>query len=121
MLISDEKFFCEELDTSVKGLEGIDVTFRENGLAAAEKQLADHIRKFLRPDDYLKTPMYDFDSHWVFMGKSMMDAAEDIIKGKLCSAGGVHEFPNGKIDWNYNPTYNGYLEWPWQLSRHHQW
>ena len=121
MLITDEKFFCEELDESVPALSGIAENYRKNGLEAAEKQLADHIREFLRPDDYLKTPMYDWDSHWVFMGKSMKDAAEDIIKGKLCSAGGVHEFPNGKIDWNFNPTYNGYLEWPWQLSRHHQW
>ena len=121
MLITDERFFCEELDPTVKGLEGIDVTFREKGLCAAEKQLADFIRGFLRPDDYLKTPLYDFDSHWVFMGKDMLAAAEDVISGKLCSAGGIHQFPGGKIDWNFNPTYNGYLEWPWQLNRHHQW
>ena len=26
-----------------------------------------------------------------------------------------------QIDWEFNPTYNGYKEWPWQLNRHPEW
>ena len=29
-----------------------------------------------------------------------------------------YRFP-GTIDWNHNPTYNGYAEWPWQFARHY--
>ena len=121
MLISDERFFCAELDEGVEGLHGIGETYRKKGLAAAEKRLADHIRSILRPDDYLKTPRYDWDSEWVFRGKPMMEAAEDILNGIMCSAGGTFTFPDAKIQWESNPTYNQYKEWTWQLSRHHQW
>ena len=58
MLITDERFFCSELDESVPALKGIAENYRKNGLEAAEKQLAEHIRAFLRPDDYLKTPLW---------------------------------------------------------------
>lgn len=121
MLITDEKFFCEELDTSVNGLKEIDKVFREKGLEAAEKQLADHIRSILRPSEYLRIPRYDWDSDWVFRGKDMYEAAESILNGEMCSAGGVYTFPDAKIIWEHNPTYNEYKEWTWQLSRHHQW
>ena len=30
-----------------------------------------------------------------------------------------YKFPGHKIDWNYNPTYNNYREWPWQFARHY--
>ncbi|MBQ9116585.1 MAG: alginate lyase family protein [Clostridia bacterium] len=121
MFISDEKFFCEELDRSIPGLEGIDLVFRRQGIEAAEKRFAHYIRSILRPDDYLKTPIYDWDSEWIFRGKSMLDAAEDILNGVMCSAGGAFTFPDAKIQWESNPTYNQYSEWTWQLSRHHQW
>jgi len=29
-----------------------------------------------------------------------------------------YRFP-GEIDWNHNPTYNNYCEWPWQFARHY--
>ena len=28
-----------------------------------------------------------------------------------------HKFADHRIDWEYNPTYNGYREWPWQFAR----
>ena len=37
MLITDERFFCEELDSTVPGLESAGKIYKENGLAAAEK------------------------------------------------------------------------------------
>lgn len=29
-----------------------------------------------------------------------------------------HQFKDHKIDWEFNPTYNNYREWPWQFARH---
>ena len=121
MLITDEKFFCEELDTSVKGLEGIDVTFREKGLAAAEKQLAQFVRANVRADDYFKTPYYERENAWYHSGEDDYAVAERIMTGRVISCGYEYQFPNGKIEWSYNPTPNQYREWTWQLSRHHEW
>ena len=59
MLITDEKFFCEALDeVDYPALAGIGANFKNNGLAAAEKQLCDFVRSFMRPDDYFKIPYY---------------------------------------------------------------
>ena len=38
------------------------------------------------------------------------------------SCGVMHDFgAKNPVDWFHNPTYNGYREWTWQLSRHHEW
>ena len=57
MLITDERFFCEALkEDSAPALLGIGKNFKTNGLAAAEKQLCDFVRSFMRPADYFKIP-----------------------------------------------------------------
>ena len=58
MYITDERFFCEELDLTVQGLNGIDSVYKEQGLDAAEKQFADFVRGFLTPEKYFKIPYY---------------------------------------------------------------
>ena len=122
MFTTDEKLFCEKLNTSLPGLEGIDVTFKEKGLAAAEKQLADYIRATLRPQDYFKIPYYERENAWALGSDDDFAAAEKIISGELRSCGTAMKFPDTEhIDWEANPTYNEYKEWTWQLSRHHEW
>ncbi len=39
---------------------------------------------------------------------------------ELISCGTPHQFA-GEVDWFANPTFNGYEEWTWQLSRHQEW
>ena len=52
-------------------------------------------------------------------GESDEDAAERISGGTLVSVGIPSSFGSaGSVDWQSNPTYNGYKEWTWQLSRH---
>ena len=69
MFITDERFFCSELDTSFKGLEGIDDNYRKNGLESAEKQLGDFVRAKMRADDYFKTPYYARENAWYHNGE----------------------------------------------------
>ena len=122
MLITDERFFCEELDSTVPGLERAGKIYKENGLAAAEKYFADYIRKTLRPDMYFRIPYYERENAWARRDEDDFAAAERIITGELCSVGYFHKFPDTKsVDWNCNPTANEYCEWTWQLSRHHEW
>ncbi|MBQ9116584.1 MAG: alginate lyase family protein [Clostridia bacterium] len=121
MLITDEKFFCSELDTSVEGLNGIDNTYRTDGLAAAEKQLADFVRANMRSEDYFKTPYYARENAWYHPGEDDYAVSERVMQGRMISCGFEYQFPNGIIDWEHNPTDNGLKEWTWQLSRHHEW
>lgn len=122
MLTSDQVLFCEKLDRTIPQLAGIDVTYKEKGLLAAEKQLADYVREALRPQDYFKIPYYERENAWALSSDDDFAAAEKIISGELRSCGVSHKFPDTEhIDWQFNPTYNEYREWTWQLSRHHEW
>ena len=123
MLITDEKFFCEALDeVNYPALAGIGANFKNNGLAAAEKQLCDFVRSFMRPDDYFKIPYYERENAWALGADDDFAAAEKILRGELRSCGVTKKFPDTEhIEWEANPTYNEYREWTWQLSRHHEW
>lgn len=121
MFISDEQLFCEELDTSIPELENIGETFKEKGLAAAEKQLSDYVRAVLKPDKYFRIPYYGRENRWARDDEDDLAAANRIVSGELMSVDFAYKFPDGKItDWTFNPTYNSYREWTWQLQRHHE-
>ncbi len=122
MLTTCEKLFCEALDRRIPELADIDVTFRERGVEAAEKQLADYIRASLRTEDYFTIPYHGRENAWSCPGDDDFAAAEKIVAGELCSVGFPYKFPDtAHVDWGSNPTPNGYAEWTWQLSRHHEW
>ncbi|MBQ9116587.1 MAG: alginate lyase family protein [Clostridia bacterium] len=122
MYVTDERFFCEELDRSVPGLEGIDLVFRNQGIEAAEKQFADFVRGFLTPEKYFRIPYYGRENAWAKREEDDFQAAERILTGELCSVGYFTKFPDTKsVKWRENPTANKYCEWTWQLSRHHEW
>ena len=44
--------------------------------------------------------------------------ANDAMNYRFSVCGTPIEFADHKIDWNANPTYNNYCEWPWQFARH---
>ena len=122
MLTTYEKLFCDALDSSVPALADIDVTFREKGIEAAERQLADYIRATLRVEDYFTIPYHDRENTWCDPSADELAAAETILTGELRSCGYPHKFPDtASVDWECNPTPNQYNEWTWQLSRHHEW
>jgi len=122
MYISDKRFFCEELSSDYPELKNIGETYLQNGLEAAEKQLADFVRGFMKPEDYFKIPYYERENAWALSSDDDFAAAEKILRAELCSCGTWYKFPDTKhVDWESNPTYNAYKEWPWQLSRHHEW
>ena len=44
MLITDNKFYREEINTAIPELSDIGAVYTEKGLEAAEKRLADYVR-----------------------------------------------------------------------------
>lgn len=121
MLLTDERFYTEVLDTSRAGLEGIDERYRRGDLCGCQKQFADHLRATLRPDMYFRIPYYGRENAWAYSSEDDYAASERIIRGELMACGLAYQFPEGKIIWTANPSDNGYKEWTWQLSRHHEW
>ena len=43
--------------------------------------------------------------------------AKDVMDYKFSECGVPYAFPDHKIVWGYNPTYNNYREWPFQFAR----
>lgn len=42
--------------------------------------------------------------------------ANRVLGGTMEECGVYHRFPEGRIVWQFNPTWNGYIEWVWHLS-----
>ena len=42
--------------------------------------------------------------------------ADRALAGTMNECGVSHTFAGGKVDWQFNPTWNGYREWVWHLS-----
>jgi hypothetical protein len=108
LLITDEKFFGEVLDLSIPELSDLQTIYQKKGLAAAEKQFADFVRGAIDTEKYFQIPYYERENSWSYPYESDLEAAERILSGSLMSCGYMHTFPNGRIDWKCNPTYNAY-------------
>ena len=120
MFITDKKFFCEEINTDIPELRNIAFTYENKGLAAAEKQLADYVRQAATPGAYFRVPYYARENEWAYPYEDDKAVADRVIENKLMSCGYMHDFKD-KVEWEHNPTYNNYVEWVFQLSRHHEW
>lgn len=116
--ILSEAEFYSLLDDSIP-------TFSE-AIKAAERGALDEAKRLfakqVREGGYKEFFFENRDaisSHRVAVNKdTILQKAQKVLDGVLTSVGISHKF-EGEIDWFFNPTYNGYKEWTWQLSRHH--
>ena len=116
MLITDEKFFCEVLDTKIPEMRAVSEAYRAGDIPKAEHILAEYVRQNLKPEiffgiSYNKNKGKGSD-------EEIRTAADRVVDGWVNSCGFAYRFEDGKIDWNSNKTPNNYCEWTWQLSRH---
>lgn len=118
--LTDERFFGELVNCTLPGLEEIPAAAAKGDYATCRRLFAAHVRESLRPDLYFTIPYEAPENKYTFDGETEEEAAERIAKHYLISVGVPHQF-EGKVDWFANPTYNGYKEWTWQLSRCHEW
>lgn len=118
--LTAEEFFRSHVDTGIPGLEGIAGKAACGDLAGAGRIFADHVRRSLRPaavnrdwleKTYSRQELADLER----------SAAQTLDYCFKAAGAGWHRFEDRKIDWTFNPTFNGYREWPWQFNRTEFW
>lgn len=137
-LLSDEKFFNECLNLNYPGMEVVKAAVEEASKITAEeasrdlktaatshdyskarKAMASYIRQTLDADRFFEIPYEIPENIYKLPGETDADAVERICNHTLVSVGIPCEYgKDNPVDWEANPTYNGYREWTWQLSRH---
>ena len=117
--MTDETLF-QLLELDYKGLEDVKAAIEKDDLELAKKSLADYLRK--------RTSVpWRFDPHKIDRDISYSkSSAEQTMAGEFQVIGVKHKFPNGDVDWFYNPTkvrddLPDDNEWQWQLGRMGYW
>ncbi len=115
---SHREFFEEHVNLEIPELSGIKEALGKDDIPAADKIFADYMRK--SPDIGKLTAAWkrEVQSLSGDRKESFIKKARDIMDYHFVSCGIPYHFADHKVDWEFNPTYNGYKEWPWQLSRH---
>ena len=114
--LTDAKFFGELIDCTLPGLEEIPALAAKEDYAACRRLFAVHVRQMLQPEVYLNS--LNPNTKDVSQTSS---SADEAVQNKVLVCEIPWDFGDGPIDWFFNPTYNGYPEWTWQLSRHMEW
>lgn len=122
-LLTDQAFFTECLNLEYPGMEAVKEAVekaKSNGdYREARKKMAAYIRETLDADRFFEIPYEIPENIYKLPGESDAEAVERICNHTLVSVGVPCEYgKENKVDWEANPTYNGYKEWTWQLSRH---
>lgn len=116
---SDESFLIEHIDTSVKELSAIPELIKNGKTDEAKHCFAEYIRALLSSKKLIKN--WTSANYSAEALERLTARANDVMDYKFVSCGIPWQFKDKKIDWEFNPTYNAYCEWPWQLSRHPEW
>ena len=117
-LLDDRTFFTECLDPAYPGLDEVRRAAAQGDWPAARHAFADFLRASLQPERFLSIPYVTTGNSFLLPGETEAQAADRIRRHILVSVGIPMDFgEGGDIDWEANPTYNGYREWTWQLSR----
>ena len=114
----DSEFFTRALSDN---LAEIQKAAAEQDFKKARTLFAAYIRDFLDRDRFFTIPYETPENIFKLPGESDSDACRRIEDYKVVSVGVLGDFSRERrIGWFSNPTYNGYREWTWQLSRHNE-
>jgi len=117
--LQDDRFFGELVNTNLPGLEEIPKLAAQKDYAACRKVFAKHVRETLDVERLKKVCGMDEISQ-LMNDENIMKNADLAASNYLSSTGVPYQFGN-QIDWEFNATSNGYVEWTWQLNRHPHW
>lgn len=115
--LSDKDFFTKHIDLGIEELMPIK-SFAEKGeFEECRRIFAAYVRSQLKPEAFL--PCTE-EGEFITADDKLLAAADKAAGNELKSCGTSYAFGE-KVDWTFNPTYNQYAEWSWQLNRHREW
>lgn len=113
--LTDEIFFGKLLNLDFEGLENIKAPLEKGNYAACRKIFAEFFRNFLKPDVYFSTKN---EGEKIEATNELIEKAEEAYRHYVICCGTPYDFEGREIDWEFNPTFNGFVEWPFVLNRH---
>ncbi len=114
---SNHEFLTKHLNLSIKEMKKAAELAKSGDINSAEKVFADYVRNALEPQRLLKDWQRPKSAEAF---AQLKERVESIKEYTFAPCRIPHTFKDKRIDWLGNPTYNNYCEWPWQLSRHHE-
>ena len=117
--LTDGEFFGSLINTRISGLENIALCANRGDYREARKILADYVRENLEPDIFFSAKQYFLTDHCMADGETDRQAADRICRYKFVVCGMPYQFED-EMDWNHNPTFNEYQQWPVGLNRHYE-
>ncbi len=115
MRLTDEQFYNETLDLTKPELKNACDLYNHGQKQAAEKAFAEFIKKDLKPQLWLTREIKIGEGTH---GYSEVEFADMVVEGYVNSVGFLYQYPEGKVDWAYNPTFNNYGEFTYHLCAH---
>lgn len=113
-LLTDEVFFCECLDYTLKGLEKIPEVATKGDFVECRKIFAEYVRNSLDEKLYCST----LSKEEPLGREELIEKAELALRHVMSPCKIPYDFCGKEVDWFANPTANKYKEWTWQLNRH---
>lgn len=114
--MTDYEFFTTGINTAFPGLEELPVLAEKGDFETAQHIFAETVRHTLRRERYIMPEMRRIAVN----RENVISEAERVMQHTFISERVPYTFGR-EIDWSFNPTYNGYREWTWQLNRHREW
>ena len=116
MRLSDEKFFLETLDLDIAELGQAAELYKSGDTMGACHVFVEYLRKNLGISEYMKHAGWSYEG--LPDGVSYEEYCDMILDGYVYSVGKLYQYEGGRIIWDYNPTYNGYVEYGFHLNHH---
>lgn len=116
---TDEEFFSNRLNLTFPGMEAVREAVNKNDYVMARHHYANYIRSHLKPDQYFSVPYGGPENNVSAIGETELESAARICMNCFC-IGELYQF-GSVVNWQNNPSLNGYPEVIWGLNRHNEW
>ncbi len=113
-LLSERDFFTRCLDVAIPALAPIPGLVAAGDMAGARKIFSDHVRRTLRPELVIGEWLSETNS--AARRRALKAKAAQIMRREISTLGCTWQFENGNVEWEFNPTFNGYREWNYHTA-----
>lgn len=119
--LSDSELFSACLNTELPGLARVSAAAAHGDMLTACAALAAYLRSMPVPTGFFDIAYEQPENAVTYPGEDEADACRRIMEHTLISVGIPCAFGREHpVDWTANPTENNFMEWPYQLNRHHE-